>query len=80
MLKCKLFFEDRVNQNIIINIGLDIYIEMTLKNAIEYLDSRKTIYQKKLIYFNGLISRNEDHYQKTNSILTQLKMQIEIDK
>lgn len=63
-----------------INIGLDIFVEMDFTKAYDFLESKKKIMNKKLIYFNELIAKNQAHYKVTLEILNKLKMQIEIDK
>jgi len=61
-------------------VGLDIFVEMDFQKALEFLELKKNILNKKLIYFNELIAKNQAHYKVTDKILKELKMQIEIDK
>lgn len=61
-------------------MGLDIFVEMDFQKALEFLELKKNILNKKLIYFNELIAKNQAHYKVTDKILKELKMQIEIDK
>lgn len=62
-----------------INVGLDIYVEMDFNKAFELLESKKNVFNKKLIYFNELIAKNQAHFKVTNKLLKELKMQIEIE-
>jgi len=59
---------------------LDVFVEMEFNKAFEFLEEKKIILNKKLIYFNELIAKNQAHFKVTNKILNELKMQIEIDK
>ena len=61
-------------------MGLDIFVEMDFQKALEFLELKKNILNKKLIYFNELIAKNQAHYKVTDKILKELKMQIEIDR
>ena len=61
-------------------MGLDIFVEMDFNKAFDFLESNKIILNKKLIYFNELIAKNQAHYKVTDRILKELKMQMEIDK
>lgn len=61
-------------------MGLDIFVEMDFQKAFEFLELKKNILNKKLIYFNELIAKNQAHYKVTDKILKELKMQIEIDR
>jgi prefoldin subunit 5 len=61
-------------------VGLDIFVEMDFQKAFEFLELKKNILNKKLIYFNELIAKNQAHYKVTDKILKELKMQIEIDR
>ena len=61
-------------------MGLDIFVEMDFNKAFDFLESNKIILNKKLIYFNELIAKNQAHYKVTDKILKELKMQMEIDK
>jgi len=69
-----------MNNCIIINIGLDVFIEMTFDQALEHLESKRNILNKKLIYFNEILAKNQAHYKVTEKILNELNLQIEIDK
>lgn len=53
---------------------------MPREKAYEFLETKKNILNKKLIYFNELIAKNKSHYKVTDRILKELKMQIEIDQ
>jgi len=70
----------RINKEIIINIGYDIFVEMSVTKACQFFQERKKILKTKLIYVLELIKKNQIHFDKTESILNQLKLQIEIDK
>ncbi len=61
-------------------MGLDIFVEMDFNKAFEFLQSKRNIFNKKLIYFNEIIAKNQAHYKVTDRILKELKMQIDIDK
>ncbi len=59
---------------------MDVFVEMDLNTANEFLKLKKNILDKKFIYFNELIAKNQAHYKVTNKILNELKIQIDVDK
>ena len=53
---------------------------MPVKKACEFLSGRKNVHKKKMMYTLEVLKKNSIHYDKTQTIFDQLKMQIEIDK
>ena len=48
---------------------------MTVTKACEFLQGKKNIFKKKLLYVLEILKKNQMHYDKTEAILNQLKIQ-----
>jgi hypothetical protein len=53
---------------------------MSVSKALEFLQEKNNILKNKLLYVLELLKKNQIHYDKTESILNKLKIQIEIDE
>jgi prefoldin subunit 5 len=64
----------RQNENkIMINIGADVYLELTYKEALKYIEQRESFIQKKLHILNEQIIKNKTYIRLSSNLIDQFR-------
>lgn len=73
-LKCIYKINNFSNTNtIIINIGCDVYIETSYKEALEIINKKHTIMNNRILLLTDQILKNKTYIKLTLNLLEQIK-------